>query len=491
MEAKRRNHLVTGATSAEPGLVPQDELKWTSVSLQELLSRNLRLEASVYGVEGKHARDLVDSSKWDKRSLAGQDGLTVAFTGPRFKRTFLKHSDVPIFQPSQITDMSPRPHLFLSAETPTDLESLRVQKGQILMTCSGTTGICALVADSYDGQVFSHDLLRITPIDPLDTGYLYAFFKTSAGQALLNSNNYGAVIQHIEAAHLEKISVPYPSARLRTDINETIIDSYARRDEANRHIKEAETLLMTVLGLPDYEEFFESNGIDAHSVPVGMLKGRFEASYHSTDVDKIMQHLAEHAEQVKSLSEPTLTKSIKLPGRFARIYVKEGQGVTFFGGKQIYELDPGGKKFLSLKLHGSRIEQELALQANTILVTRSGTIGRVQLAPAHWDGWVINEHVLRVSAADESLAGYLYIWLQSKYGERLIKRLKYGAVVDEIDDRQLATVAVPIVSAEVMQKVNAEALRANELRHKAYLLEREAIAKVEKEVLGIGNTPIA
>lgn len=72
---------------------------------------------------------------------------------------------------------------------------------------------------------------------------------------------------------------------------------------------------------------------------------------------------------------------------------------------------------MSLALHSKRIEKELKLKENMLLVTRSGTIGRVNIVPHHWENWVINEHVIRINPISKNIAGYLYCWLNSEYGK--------------------------------------------------------------------------
>ena len=164
--------------------------------------------------------------------------------------------------------------------------------------------------------------------------------------------------------------------------------------------------------------------------------------------------------------------------------MEEDYGRIFFGGKQIYEIDPSNKKYLSLSIHGDRIEEQLFLKENTILVTRSGTIGRVNIVPNHWENWVANEHILRVVPIDTSIAGYLYIWLNSDYGRKLIERFTYGSVVNEIDETHLGQVAVPILSdKKTMKEINDLALQVNRLRSEAYYLEQSAIEQMNNEVL--------
>ena len=59
--------------------------KWTSVSIQEIVEKDHRLEASVYGIEGRQARKDLGKCKWDIVCL-GDKFIKNAFYLGRFKR---------------------------------------------------------------------------------------------------------------------------------------------------------------------------------------------------------------------------------------------------------------------------------------------------------------------------------------------------------------------------------------------------------------------
>lgn len=141
------------------------------------------------------------------------------------------------------------------------------------------------------------------------------------------------------------------------------------------------------------------------------------------------------------------------------------------------------KKYLSVKHHKKRISEELRLIENMVLVTRSGTIGKVALVPKHWENWIINEHVIRIVPASDSISGYLYVFLSSPYGYELIKRFTYGSVVDEIDDNHVSQIEIPLISRDIQDEINRLALEANKLRYEAYKLEQQALIIVNEEVI--------
>jgi len=414
----------------QPKTVEDYNFKWTTIALSEMVDRNLRLEANVYALEGKIAREILENCRWQLTTITGESGLATAYHRGRFRRIFVEKSELPIFQPSQITEIYPKPSLWISKQTKTNIDALKVKKNQVLISCSGTIGKCAIVGETLDGKILSHDLIRITTLSEFDAGYLYAFLKTEIGQTLLQTNNYGAVISHIEPSHLAEIPIPNPPPIIKTEIHNLVMKSSALRDESNSLIDQAEQLLINELNLPPIDElkvkYFDQTAVFKNfSVKLSELNQRLEGSFHNPISKSILNHVEQYAAEITTLANPQLVKNIILPGRFKRSYVEKGYGVVFFGGKELFQINPSGEKFLSLAQHSGRIKSELTLKENMIMVTCSGTIGKVAIVPKHWEGWTANQHIIRVVPTDKTNAGYIFAWLSSDYGKELIKRFVY------------------------------------------------------------------
>ncbi len=472
------------------GQEPQSpDFKWTTVNLQEVVETSYRLEAGVYGTEGRQARQNLAQCNSDIVFLRGEKGLTTAYHRPRFKRIYVEKSTFPIYQPAQINELYPKPSAYISGLTQTDIDALRVKKGQILLTCSGTIGNCTYVRNTLDSLIFSHDVIRIEPKEY--GGFVYAFLKSKTGFSIINTNNYGAVVKHIEPEHLNHVPIPNPPAVLKQKIHDLIEESFKLRDESNQLLDAAQVLLKEALELPSIavlheqaDQFDETSDVLNYSVPLSKVHSRLDGSYYVSVVDVIEQHIAEMAKRVVKVGDSRISQSVILPGRFKRVYVEEGNGVVFFGGKQLFELDPGNKKYLSLNQHGDRIKSELTLHENMTLITCSGTIAKVTITPKHWEDWTANQHIIRVVPANDKIAGYLYAWLSSEYAYSLITRYTYGAVVDEIDDDQVSEIAVPLLRDENVQKeINDTVLEANRKRTEAYNLEQEALRVLDEKVI--------
>lgn len=456
-----------------------DPLKYTSVALSEVYSNNTRLEASAFNLEAKAAKYKVEHCKYGFVHLWGEDGLVKdAFVRSRFKRIYVEKGEgIPFFQPSSITEIYPKTTKYISENTDVDIDGLKVKKGMLLMSVSGTIGKCSIVGKTLDNKVFSHDLLRLFGKNEYDVGYIYAYFCTPIGQQMLQTNNYGAVVQHIEPEHLKNIIIPNAPDPIKRKIHNLVVESYDLRDKSNELIDEAEKILYEELQLPPIEQlkptYFDKDvNLRNYTTKLSELNLRLDCSYHTPICTTILNLLKKNANEIRYCGDSNITQDVALPTRFKRTYVEATHGTKLIGGKQINELNPSSEKYLA----HSDIDDELKLKENSILITRSGTIGKTTIVPRHWTNWIGSDHIIRIIPASDQIAGYLYCWLSTKYALQLIKRNTFGAVVDEIDTTQVQNIEIPLLKNEMKQKeINDKVLQANELRYQAYLKEQDAI----------------
>ena len=476
--------------SIEPEVVVNESpVKWCAVALSDVVARGKRLEASVFDVEAKQAYMLLTHGKYPAVNLISKNGpVEKAYYGGRLKRHYVDETEpgaVGFLGSSEMLDCKPEPVKFMLNDVKTT--DVRVKQGVVLISRSGTIGNVTYVGNTLSKFFVSEHAIRIECKD--FPGYVYAFLKTKIGKLIVCSTQYGAVIQEIEPEHLATVPIPDAPTMLKKKIHDLIVRSYELRDESNDLIDQATALLIGELKLPDIDAF--DVGLYKKAAPVGTfsvrlseMSGRLDASYHVPIVDAIIEHLKRYAEEVTTVGDPRISREVILPGRFKRVYVDEGYGRVFIGGKQLYELDPTNKKYLSNVHHGDRISRQLELHENMTLITCSGTIGKVALVGKHWENWTANQHIIRILPASEDIAGYLNIFLASDYGKVLITRFTYGSVVDEIDYNHVRQIAIPLLKNHTVQKkINDLALEANEKRYQAYLLEQEALQIMDRDVI--------
>lgn len=473
--------------------LPDDEIKWCSIDLSEVLNNDNRLEASVFKVEAKHAREELQNCKYGNTltKLCGTNSFTnEAFYPGRFKRIYLDKNEeaIPFFLPSQLNEIYPKPNKWISNLTDTNFEQLKPHSNTILLTRFGTIGNCTYVSKTLAGRIFSDDVIRIHVTNEYDSGYIYAFLKTNIGQLLIKTNNYGSVISHIEPKHLENILIPNPPEILKKEIHNLVVKSYDLRDKSNDLIDKAEKLLIEELKLPPIEDFKpkyfdKENDIRNFEVSLSKLNNRFDGSYHIPLIDCIKEHLQKYALSIKYINNG-LNAQIILPGRFSRTYVDENQGIKFVGGKDLFQLNPSTEKFLSKRVHEKIIQTQLGIKENDLIMPSRGTIGRLLLAPKHFEGWAISDNLMRITFEDKDIVGYIYCFFNSEYGKVLLEREIYGGVVNAIEPSHLCEIPIPLLkNKEIQTKINNLVLDANKKRYEAYVLEQKAIKMVNEKVI--------
>ncbi|MDY2946345.1 MAG: hypothetical protein SOS93_00565 [Mannheimia varigena] len=455
-------------------MVTRQPVQWGSISLEEVLkSKDLRLEASVYATKARQIKQRIAKSQYNSFKLSAV--VNECFYPGRFKRDYRKKSDCTLgfIGSAEMLAINPEPQKWMPFT-----QEVSVQYGQLLFSRSGTIGNVTFVNETLSKLLVSEHAIRMNV--PEYTGYIYAFFKSKYGYLISNSLTHGSVVSQIEPHHLLNIDVPNAPKNIKQAIHQRIMDAFALRDKSNELLQQAQGLLQKTLQLPPLDAFKrQDRQPETWSVNVADLVGRFEAAYHNPMVHRIERHLQKHSKQVSTLADRSLVSEIILPGRYKRHYVEPEFGIPFLGGKEILELDPRGEKYLSLKRHSDEIANELTLSENMILVTRSGTIGKVVLVPAHWTGWAASEHLLRVKPVNDDMAGYLAVWLKSPWALPLIQRHTYGSVIFEIDQYHLAEVYVPLLDDDIMTQINTLALEANALRTQAFVQEQEALVMFE------------
>ena len=462
-------------------------LRWCSISTEEVRNNAYRLDASAYDLEAMEALSRVYHSPYDWVYLWGENGLVEeAYYPGRYKRIYTSEDKgEPFYLPSQLEEIYPKPSKWISAKTASLLEKDRIKESNLLISRSGTIGKCAISSRSSIGKIFSDDVIRITFRSTYDLGYVYAYLNTEDGLKLLQSNNYGAVIDHIEPEHLKNLPIPNAPEEIKRSIHESVIASYDLRDQSNDLIDEAQRLLYKALGLPEKMDlkpkyYATQAGFRCFTMSSNELNNRFDVSYHLPEIKEILSLISKQAAEVTTLGDPRISKEIILAGVFKRTYVNKDLGTPFLGGRDITQLAPKVDKYLSYSVHKVRIHKELEVFENYILISDRGTIGKVQIVPKHWNGWAVSQNIIKLIPISSSIAGYIYIYLQTSLGQALIKRETYGSVVDMIDDNNVASIPIPLLKDNSMQsRINDLVLQANELRYQAYLKEQEALQQME------------
>lgn len=175
------------------------------------LNETIRKLEEVDGVDG-----------WFVTSLGHSAAGIAIFKGPRLKSENIivasreaSPGAEPYYTPSAVLQEKADSVKWLdasraSASQARTIRAIRVKRGDIVVTRSGSIGRVAMVTSRLDKAIVSDDLIRVRIPEEKLRFYVYAFLQSSAGQDQMLRNEYGSVQQHLEPEHVRDILVPVP-----------------------------------------------------------------------------------------------------------------------------------------------------------------------------------------------------------------------------------------------------------------------------------------
>ncbi len=400
------------------------------------------------------------------------EDIALVFNPPVFKRQFCNKTtrSVKYFQSSDVQMASEDSNVYVYRGQAESL-NLLVKKHDILITGFGTIGNVRLVSKFQDDTCYANNVCRVRVDTDGYYGFVYAFMSSRYGKAQLNKNASGSVVRYIEAPGIKRTLIPNFTELLQQQINDLILVSAQLRDEAIDALNKAHQIIEDKFRTISEKTF---SHVSIQTILSSHNK-RFEAFYHTSENRSIYDYITTNF-KYKTLGE--LTSSIFRPGIFKREYV--GNGVTFLGGADILMAIPDSDKKLSFR----QVERmpELKVKKNWILVTCGGTIGNTVLIDSQLEKCVISQHVMRVVPKDNILKGYLYAFLSSEIGHKLITMFSTGSVIPQIEAHHLELVPIPLLEKELMEHIDSLISSYVSKIEESKEKETKAISMVEQEI---------
>lgn len=442
-------------------------MKFSSVRSKFVVSQ-MRLDGSFHLSDGLEVRKLVSRSPYGTTEI--KDVTSDIYCPGIFKRNYVK-SGIPFLGGGDIQKQDLDSGKYLRKKNTPNYEILQIKKGWSLVTCGGTIGDAVFANNLLAKCWVSQHVMRVIPKN-IKEGMLYAYLASKYGKLLLTTNTYGSVIPTLNAGNIANLPIPRFQESFQREIDDLVQEAAKLRENASNALEYAIGYFDTLFLMPFKESCLGK--VSSKEILTSINK-RFEASFHISEGKDIDKYIKEHYEW-KSLGE--VCSNISRPDIFKRYYVKKG--ITFLGGADIFLATPDSEKRLSPKKTANI--GALMIKEGTILLPRSGTIGNVAWAHAGHAQKLASEHVIRITPNDILRAGYVYAFLASKYGKKLIQRYIFGSVIQHVEPPHLKLIPVPIIDKKVMDDIHDKVMVYSSAMGKAIEYERKAITMVEQEI---------
>lgn len=404
------------------------------------------------------------------------------FMGPIFKRNEVKNENLGIRFLASNEIISLEPDVSYLEKQQAEVLNLIVKKGMILITGYGTIGSIRIVDSIIDGFSVADNVTRIIPKDSI--GFISCFLSSKFGNKLLNDYSSGSTVKFIQAPQIAKIPIPILPDAIVSRINELYLKAVICRESSYSNLEKAKSLVLQYNNLPPLDES-EIETLDPEKeVEIRLVSTeefttdyRLDAHFYNPMAKKAMDNITQYSNKWDVLQN--ISESIFMCDRFNRNYVEKEYGLPFLSGKNIIQIRPD-VKYISLS-ETNEIDN-LLVKKGWILLTRSGTLGRIGFIWNNYEEYTATEDIVRIVPNQSIDGGYLCAFLSSEYGFHQILRFKHGAVIDHLTPEDVGFVNVPICDKE--KEIGDLVRKAYDLRAEAIQLEDEAQEILTKALTG-------
>jgi type I restriction enzyme, S subunit len=447
-------------------------MKTISTNCSSIQDFNLRLDAGYHLSEGQLTLSLF--KQFNIPTLSLSKVTERIFYGGRARRVYVKNPNcgLPFIKGADIIKADLSSLSYISRKRTANLDEYFVEEGWTLLTRSGTIGNTAFVTKDFLGKAASDDIIRVVPKNILP-GFLYAFLSSKHGSSLLTHGTYGAVIQHIEPEHIEDLPVPIFSHEKQQQIHDLITHSAALRVEANKLLGEA---------IGYFNEQYcisEDRAKQIFIKSVNDLSFSWAAYNNNIGCDIITRKFG--GNYFKLGDEAT---RVFAPPLFKHIYIERDNGNPFLTGSELTQCNPRIYRYLSPR--GVKDINDYKVHKGTLLLYKSGTtdggiLGSVFIVDDILSSVCLSDHVIRISLPNLQLSYWIYAFLKSDAGIKLLQRLATGSMIPFITPERLKNVPIPNPNEKFNQIVSAVEGHL-EKQADSKIKENQAIQLIEKEI---------
>tara|TARA_R110002124_G_scaffold251205_5_gene416443 strand:+ start:9904 stop:11307 length:1404 start_codon:yes stop_codon:yes gene_type:complete len=417
--------------------------------------------------------------------------LADVWNPPIFKRQFSQKTDksTQYCQSSDVPNSFEGNDVYINKNQADKVNAL-VKENQILITGFGTIGNTRIVNKISDGICYANNVCRVDVRDKGQYGYVYAVLTSKYGYSQLNKNASGSVVRYIEAPGIKKTLIPKFDENFRNRIHNLIIESTNLKVESNLILDSALKDLKSNVGLKeldpiDYEYFGNHSENRQTSTFIKSINDISNLSINAFNYSEKIEKLSSEVKQNKylSLGDCLDKNQFFSTGSFRRLEIQSKKAIKLLNQSDIFNFRKVGKN-----LSRRYVKSDRLVEYGEVLIAGVGTLGegetfcRTIFANEELANQLVAGEFIRMKTNKKTPSGYLFCWLSSDYGFRLIRSTQTGTKLCRPIQEFLKDIPVPILEKSIMDKIDSNVKKAHSMLYQALLKENQAIDLVEKEI---------
>jgi hypothetical protein len=255
------------------------------------------------------------------------------------------------------------------------LRKSQIKKGNILIARSGSFGKASIYLDS--AVVNSADIIIVeSKKDKVNPFYLVSFLNSKLGTSQLFRFASGGLQGHVNLTILENLLIPILKSDFQDFLELLINLSYHNLIKAKELYQQAEDLLLTELGLKDWQPTEESIAVKSFSESF-LSSGRLDAEYYQPKYDEIENYFKTFKLiKIRDLINYPVSSGAT-PKAGGDDYTDEDDGIPFIRAVDLKdgEVDTNNFIFIKRYVHDLTLKKT-KIKKNDVLFSIAGTVGR-------------------------------------------------------------------------------------------------------------------
>ena len=362
-------------------------------------------------------------------------------------------------------DLTSNP-VYISEEDAERLKDNTIDYKDILITRSGTAGICAIYLEDTEAISSSHTF--IVKSGKLNPFFLTIFLNTKYGKAIIQKGKYGSLQPEIAPYFLYQIPIPAWDV-LPSVIEKTYLHSKDLTELSKMRYIEAQTLLLSELGLADWQPKHQLTFVKYYSDVEDAE--RFDADYFQPKYDDIVNAIRDYPDGWNTLEKLARLKESKFNPEVDTKY-------------KYIELSNIGSNG---EVTGCMVElgQDLPTRArrkvtagDVIVSSVEGSLDSIALIAEEYDNALCSTgfHVIQ---SDVLKSEVLLTFLKSIVGQLQLKKGCSGTILTAINKEEFSKIAVPKIREEKQTEIQQKVIESFNGRKRAKDLLEHAKRAVE------------
>jgi restriction endonuclease S subunit len=442
------------------------------------LNPEMRIDAEYY-----RAEILIRINILDKKNNVTLDKLVDFIVGP-FGSTvtvdkYVDKSDFRYVRNKDINDfvITNNESALVPESVYSSLGQFHIREYDLLLTVVGTLGKAAIALKKDTKSIFSckSTLLRAKTVNPY---YLLTYLNSPTGQLFILRGKRGVIQEGLNLFDLKEIKVYLPKENFQEYIGNLVKDSFSMSEKYQYLFNQAQTLLLSELGLLDWKPKHRLSFVKNYSET--QQAGRFDAEYFQPKYDEIVAAIKNYVGGWDTIGNlVSLKKCIEVGSD-----EYSNEGIPFIRVSNLSSFEITEEKYISEKLYSEltpKEESDVTFETSKnhqprkdeILFSKDATPGIAYLLIDEPQKMIPSGGILRLKIKDKRIKpSYLTLVLNFIIVQEQIDRDVGGSVILHWRPDQVEQTLIPILIEDKQDQIQQKIIESFNLRKQSkHLLE--------------------